>query len=84
VTEEKVFIYDQGTLKGEVSLYSWPPVWPVRISWFYKWKQNLSVVIQLIPNQPNRRSTEQWYFPCYDLWGPVSLKHSTTVKSQVS
>ncbi len=50
-------------LKGEVSLYCWPPVWPVWISLFCKSKQLLSVVIQLIPNQSSRRSAEQWYFP---------------------
>jgi hypothetical protein len=27
-----IFAYRQGTLKGEVSLYRWPPVWPVWIS----------------------------------------------------
>ncbi len=53
----------QGILKGEVSLYRWPPVWLVWISLFCKQKQNLSVVIQLIPNQSNRRSVVQWYFP---------------------
>jgi len=28
----------------------------------------LSVVIQLIPNQSNRRSTVQWYFPFSIPW----------------
>ncbi len=28
--------FDQGILKGEVSLYSWPPVWPVWVSLFCK------------------------------------------------
>ncbi len=36
--------------------------WLVWISLFCKYKQKLSVVIQLIPNQSNRRSTVQWYF----------------------
>ncbi len=53
----------QGILKGKVSLYHWPPVWLVWISLFCKEKQKLSVVIQLIPNQSNRRSSVQWYFP---------------------
>jgi len=53
----------QGTLKGEVSLYRWPPVWPVRISLFCKQKQKLSIVIQLIPNLSNKRSTAECYFP---------------------
>ncbi len=51
---------EQGILKGEVSLYHWPPVLLVWISIFCKWKQKLSVVI---PNQSNRRSTVQWYSP---------------------
>ncbi len=50
-------------LKGDVSLYHWPPVWLIWISLFCKWIQKLSGVIQLIPNQTNRRSTVQWYFP---------------------
>ncbi len=50
--------FQQGILKGEVSLYRWPPVWLFWISL----KQKLSAVIQLIPNQSNRRSTVQWYF----------------------
>ncbi len=28
--------------RGEVSLYSWPPVWPVWISLFCKYKKNIS------------------------------------------
>ncbi len=56
-------IFMQGILKVEVSLYRWPPVWLVWISLFCIWKQKLSVVIQLIPNQSNRRSMVQWYFP---------------------
>ncbi len=48
---------DQGMLKGEVSLYHWPPIWMVWISLLCKLKQKLSVVIQLIPNKSNRRST---------------------------
>jgi hypothetical protein len=31
----------QGILKGEVSLYCWPPVWPVWISPFCKYKQKI-------------------------------------------
>ncbi len=54
---------NQGILNGKVSQYSWPPVWLVCISLFCKQKQKLSVVLQLIPNQSNWRSTVQWYFP---------------------
>ncbi len=56
---------------GEVSLYRWPPAWLVWISLFCKLKQNLSVVLQLIPNQSNRRSTVQWYFPCLVFPGSI-------------
>ncbi len=45
-------------LKGEVSLYCWPPVWLGWISLFCKWKQKLSVFIQLIPNS---QTGVQWY-----------------------
>ncbi len=46
----------QGILKGEVSLYCWPPVWLV-------WNQPFDNSQQTNPNQSNRRSTVQWYFP---------------------
>jgi hypothetical protein len=58
---------NQDILKGEISLYRWPPVWLVWISLFCKLKLKLSVVIQLIPKQSNwqsnRRSMVQRYFP---------------------
>ncbi len=53
----------QGILKGEVSLYCWPPFLLFYIFIFSKKKKKLSVVVQQIPNQSNRRSTVQWYFP---------------------
>jgi hypothetical protein len=53
----------QRILKGEILLYCWPPVWLVWISLFWNYKQKLSVIIQLIPNQSNRRWIIQWYFP---------------------
>ncbi len=61
-------MFEQGILKGEVSLYHWPPVWLVWNSLFCKWKQKLSVIIHLNPNQSNRRSTVQWYFPFSIPW----------------
>ncbi len=68
---------NQGMLKGEVSLYCWPPVWLVWICLFCTQKQKFSVVIQLIPNQSNRRSMVQWYFPLkYSLHQP-SLQMKT-------
>ncbi len=55
----------QGILKGKVSLYHWPPVWLV-------WNQlydNLQFLFlfekQTNPNQSNRRSMVQRYFPLY-------------------
>ncbi len=54
---------NQGILKGEVSLYHWPPVWQV---WnpLYDYSQFLFLFAkQTNPNQSNRRSTVQWYFP---------------------
>ncbi len=47
----------QWMLKVEVSLYRWPPVWLV-----LQIKTKI-VSCQLIPNQSNRRSMVQWYFP---------------------
>ncbi len=35
------YTLDQGILKGEVSLYSWPPVWLVWISLFLKIKTKI-------------------------------------------
>ncbi len=67
----KLRLLNQGILKGEVSLYCWPPVWLV-------WNQ-LSAYRQFLflfakqanPNQSNRRSTVQWYFPLqYSLTKP--------------
>ncbi len=55
--------FDQGILKGEVSLYHWPPVWLV---WnqLYDNRQFLFLFAkQTYLNQSNRRSMVQWYFP---------------------
>ncbi len=55
--------HNQGILKGEVSLYHWPPVWLV-------WNQlcdNSQFLFlfakQTNPKQSNRRSTVRWYIP---------------------
>jgi hypothetical protein len=53
----------QGILKGEVSLYHWPPVWLVRNQLYDNWHFWLLFAKQTIPNQSNRRSTVHWYFP---------------------
>ncbi len=59
----QVDITGQGILKEEVSLYHWPPVWLV---WnqLYEYWQFLFLFAKLTnPNQSNRRSMVQWYFP---------------------
>ncbi len=53
----------QGILKGEVSLYCWPPVCLVWNQLYDYWKFLFLSVKQTNPNQSNRRSTVQWYFP---------------------
>ncbi len=53
----------QGILKGEVSLYHWPPVWLVRNQLYDYWQFLFIFSKQTNPNQSNRRSMVQWYFP---------------------
>ncbi len=53
----------QGILKGEVSLYHWPPVWLVWNQLCDKWQLLFLFAKQTNPNQSNRRSMVQWYFP---------------------
>ncbi len=53
----------QGTLKGEVSLYRWPPVWLVWNQLHDNWQFSFLFAKQIHPNRSNRRSTVQWYFP---------------------
>jgi len=50
-------------LKGEVSLYHWPPVWLVWNRLYGNWQLLFLIAKQINPNQSNRRSTVQWYFP---------------------
>ncbi len=50
----------QGILKGEVSLYHRPPVWN---QLYDNWQFLFLFAKQTKPNQSNRRSTVQWYFP---------------------
>ncbi len=54
---------DQGILKEEVSLYHWPPVWLVWNQLNDNWQLLFLFAKQTIPNQSNRRSMVQWYFP---------------------
>jgi len=53
----------QGILKGEVSLYCWPPVWLVWNQLYEYWQFSFLFAKQTNLNQSNRRSTVQWYFP---------------------
>ncbi len=50
-------------LKGEVLLYHWPPVWLVWNLLYDYWQFLFLFAKQTNPNQSNRRSTVQWYFP---------------------
>jgi hypothetical protein len=52
----------QGILKGEVSLYCWPPVWLVWNQWYDNRQFLFLFAKQTNPNQSNRRSMVQWYF----------------------
>jgi len=62
----------QGILKGEVSLYHWPPVWLVWNQLYSNWKFLFLFAKQTNPNQSNRRSTVHWYFPLqYSLVGYI-------------
>jgi len=53
----------QGILKGDVSLYCWPPVWLVSNQLYDNWQFLFLFAKQTNPNQSNRRSMVQWYFP---------------------
>jgi len=60
---KEVRVFVQRILKGEVSLYHWPPAWLVWNQLYDKWQFLFLFAKQTIPNHPNRRSTVQWYFP---------------------
>jgi hypothetical protein len=64
---------DQGILKGEVWLYHWPPVWLVRNQLYDNWQFLFLFGEQNNPNQSNRRSMVQWYFPLY--YSLIRFKH---------
>jgi len=54
----------QGILKGEVSLYHWPPFQSMVWNQLYDNRNFLFLIAkQTNPNQSNMRSTVQWYFP---------------------
>ncbi len=75
---------DQGILKGEVSLYHWPPVWLV---WnqLYDSRQFLFLFAkQTNPNLSNRSSMVQWYpplvFPGQTNSSPDKFKQASKAK----
>ncbi len=69
---ETLWPRNQGILKGEVSLYSWPPVWLVWNQPYDNWQFLFLFAKQTNPNQSNRRSMVQWYSPPY--WrGRISM-----------
>ncbi len=61
----------QGILKGQVSLYRWPPVWLVWNQLYDNWQILFLFAQQTNPNQSNRRSVVQWYFPLYVSRSPI-------------
>ncbi len=54
---------NHGILKGERSLYCWPPVWLVWNQLYDYWWFLFLFAKQTNPNQSNRRSMAQWYTP---------------------
>ncbi len=63
----KIWLYRR-ILKGEVSLYHWPPVWLVWNQLYCNWQFLFLFAKQTNPNQSNRRSIVQWYFPFSIPW----------------
>ncbi len=53
----------QGPLKGEVSLYCWPPVWLVWNQLYDHWQFLCLFAKQANTNRSNRRSSVKFYFP---------------------
>jgi hypothetical protein len=63
MTEMSTWCPIQGILKGDVSLYHWPPVWLVWNQLYDYWQFLFLFAKQTNPNQSNRMSMVQWYFP---------------------
>ncbi len=70
-----LWMHEQGILKGEVSLYHWPPVWLVWNQLYGCWQFLFLFAKQTNPNQSNMRSTVQWYFPLLVFPGKRFLNH---------
>ncbi len=52
-----------GNTKGEIKVHHWPPVWLIWNRLHNYWQFLFLFAQQTNPNQSNRRSTVQWYFP---------------------
>ncbi len=71
-----------GNTKGGSTLYHWPPVWLVWDQLYDNWQFLFLFAKQTNPNQSNRRSTVQWYFPLsYSLSKVMSVFYPTQVIS---
>jgi len=53
----------RGILKGEVSLYHWPPVWLIRNQLYEYWQFLILFAKQANPDKSNRSSPVHRYFP---------------------
>ncbi len=62
-TQHNGIQHNQWILKGEVSLYCLPPVWPVWNQLYDNSQFLFLFAKQTNPNLSNRRSMVQWYFP---------------------
>jgi hypothetical protein len=79
----RLWVFSQGILKGEVTLYCWPPVWLVWNQLYDYWQFLFLFAKQTNPNQSNRRSMGQWYFPLqhsllfllypWVIWPPINF-----------
>ena len=65
--------FQNGILKGEVSLYCWPTVWLVWNQLYDYWQFWFLFAKQTNPNQSNRRSMVQWYSPFSIPWSESLL-----------
>jgi len=63
IGQSVALLTNQGILKGDVSLYGWPPVWLVWNQLYDNWQFLFLFAKQANPNRSNRRSMVQWYFP---------------------
>ncbi len=78
-------LFTQGILKGEVSLYNWPPVWLIWNQLYDNWQFLFLFAKKTNPNQLNRRTMVQWYFPVeYSLIYHTDLHHHRRQSTQLN